>query len=166
MRCIVLLILKVLLCYMHVKAKGLSMNIISMRILWNWRNFYIRVLTKDQETLAIYLTKQGVSRLNRLLIVGGTTQTRSNNRNAKPSSKDTGKRPSATFLNCIKNLEEVQSRYGVNEKYQLAVERGDVRTARTLLDEAAKKAGYIRVFTFPYFLVRPMQLNSPLDCAA
>jgi hypothetical protein len=72
----------------------------------------------------------------------GTVGAGSNSGNTAVHSRDQGKRPSKAFLSCIKNIAEVQSRYGVDDHYLFAVERGDLKTAQRMVDEAAKKAGF------------------------
>ena len=73
---------------------------------------------------------------------GRSRRSGSNNGNDTVHSKNRGKRLSAAFKSCIKNIIEVQSRYGVDDHYQFAVDRGDMQTAQRMVDEAAKAAGY------------------------
>ena len=72
----------------------------------------------------------------------GTVGTGGNSGNAAVHSRYPGKRPSKAFLNCLENISQVQSRYGVDDHYLFAVERGDYATAQRMVDEAAEKAGY------------------------
>ena len=77
---------------------------------------------------------------------GRVRRTGSNNGNASVHSKNTRTRSSAAFRNCLENISKVQSRYGVDDHYLFAVERGDLKTAQQMVDEAAQKAGYTKLF--------------------
>ena len=70
----------------------------------------------------------------------GTAGARSNAGNAAVHSRNQGKRYNKAFINCLENIEKVQSRYGVDDHYLFAVERGDLKTAQRMVDEAAEKA--------------------------
>lgn len=63
--------------------------------------------------------------------------TGSNNGNAAVHSGNRRKRLSAAFKNCIKNIEEVQQRYSIEDHYQFAVDIGDDIAAQAFVNDAA-----------------------------
>ena len=75
----------------------------------------------------------------------GTVGAGSNSGNAATHSRNRRKRPNAAFESCIKNIEEVQSRYGVDDHYIFAVERGDYNAAQRMVDESANTTGYTTI---------------------
>lgn len=72
----------------------------------------------------------------------GTVGSASNSGNAAVHSRYRGKRASKAFINCLQNIKKVQSRYGVDDHYLFAVDRGDYATAQRMVDEAADAAGF------------------------
>ena len=77
----------------------------------------------------------------------GTAGAGSNAGNAAAHSKNGGTRPSKAFLNCIENIAKVQSRYGVDDHYLFAVERGDYNAAQRMVDEFANTTGSMLLTT-------------------
>lgn len=71
-----------------------------------------------------------------------TARSGGNAGNAALHSRNGRNRLSAAFQNCIKNIDEVQSSYGLDDHYQFAVDRGDLETAQRMVNEAAMAAGY------------------------
>jgi len=73
---------------------------------------------------------------------GSVVETGSDNGNASVHSRNKRIRLDKAFINCLRNIEEVQQRYGIDDHYQFAVDRGDYATAQQMVAEAAKSAGY------------------------
>ena len=76
------------------------------------------------------------------LSYGGSGGRGSNNGNVATHSGNGRRRLSPAFRNCLENIAKVQSRYGLDDHYLFAVDRGDYKTAQQIVDKAAKKAGY------------------------
>ena len=66
--------------------------------------------------------------------------TGSNKGNGSIYSGHKGKRPSAAFENCLKNIAENQKQASIDERYQFAVDIEDYATAQRMVDEASIKS--------------------------
>ena len=73
---------------------------------------------------------------------GSVMGTGGNNGNASVHSRNRRARLDQAFINCLRNIEEVQQQYGLDDHYQFAVDRNDMKTAQRMVDEAAREAGY------------------------
>lgn len=73
---------------------------------------------------------------------GSVMGTGGNNGNASVHSRNRRARIDQAFINCLRNIEEVQQQYGLDDHYQFAVDRNDMETAQRMVDEAAREAEY------------------------
>lgn len=72
----------------------------------------------------------------------GSARTGSNIGNATVYSKNKRIKLDAAFINCLKNIQKVQQQYSVDDYYQFAVDIGDDIAAQSMVDDAARAAGY------------------------